>query len=182
MLLFWKSVMRKKPGKTLKFYLKLMRHRGTPAYVGRGVAVGLFSAFITPLGQMPLALLLALLIRGAKGSALLATWVTNPLNMPVVYPIQCYLGSLIIGSPLSYDSIKHLVLNALRSPSMETWWSLGGELVACFLAGGVLFGLLSAVPGYFITIGMVRRYRARRLHRKTAKMICRKTKELKLCD
>lgn len=182
MLLFWKSVMRKKPGKTLKFYLKLMRHRGTPAYVGRGVAAGLFSAFITPIGQMPLALLLALLVRGAKGSALLATWVTNPFNMPVVYSVQCYLGSFIIGDPLSYTLIKRLVSDILHNPSMETAGALGGELIASFLAGGILLGIAAAVPGYFITAEMVRRYRARRLHRKTAKMICRKTKELKLCD
>jgi uncharacterized protein (DUF2062 family) len=162
--------MRKRSGKSLKLYFKLMRHPGTPESVGRGVAVGLFSAFITPLGQMPLALLLALPLRGAKGAAVLSTWVTNPLNMPVVYPVQCYLGSFIIGNPLSYEEIKLLVLNVLHNPSMETWWSLGGELVASFLAGGVLFGLLSAVPGYFLTIEMVRRYRARKIKRKEFRM------------
>ncbi len=119
---------------------------------------------------MPLALLLALPLRGAKGAAVLSTWVTNPLNMPVVYPIQCYLGSFIIGNPLSYEEIKTLVLNALHNPSMGAWWSLGGELVACFLAGGVLFGLLSAVPGYFLTIELVRRYRARKIKRKELRM------------
>jgi uncharacterized protein (DUF2062 family) len=158
--------MRKQSGKSLKFYLRLMRHPGTPESVGRGVAAGLFSAFITPLGQMPLAILLALPLRGAKGAALLSTWVTNPLNMPVVYSVQCYLGSFIIGNPLSYALIKEMVLNALRHPSMETAGILGGELVASFLAGGMLFGLLSAVPGYFFTTAMVRRYRARKAKRK----------------
>ena len=167
--------MRKRSGKSLRLYFKLMRNPGTPESVGRGVAVGLFSAFITPLGQMPLALLLALPLRGAKGAAVLSTWVTNPLNMPVVYPVQCYLGSFIIGDPLSYELVKQLVLNALHNPSMETWWSLGGELVASFLAGGMLFGLLSAVPGYFLTIEMVRRYRARKIKRKEARMSRRKT-------
>ncbi|NOU36539.1 MAG: DUF2062 domain-containing protein [Kiritimatiellaceae bacterium] len=170
--------MRKRSGKSLKFYLRLMRHPGTPESVGRGVASGLFSAFITPIGQMPLALLLALLFRGAKGSALLATWVTNPLNMPVVYPVQCYLGSFIIGNPLSYELIKRMVLDALHNPSMKTAWALGGELVACFLAGGILFGLLSAVPGYFLTTEMARRYRARRAGRKELRMNRRKTEEI----
>jgi uncharacterized protein (DUF2062 family) len=147
-----------------------MRHPGSPESVGRGVAAGLFSAFMTPVGQMPLALLLALPLRGAKGAALLSTWITNPLNMPVIYSVQCYLGSFIIRNPLSYEEIKLLVLNALHNPSMETAWALGGELVACFLVGGVLFGLLSAILGYFLTTAMVRRYRARRIRRKEHKI------------
>lgn len=162
--------MRKRSGKSLKFYLRLMRHRGTPECVGRGVAAGLFSAFITPIGQMPLALLLALPLRGAKGAAILSTWVTNPLNMPVVYSVQCYLGSFIIGDPLSYGLIKRLVVEALTHPSIETAGLLGGELVASFLAGGMLFGLLSAIPGYFLTTEMVRRYRARKIKRKEARI------------
>jgi uncharacterized protein (DUF2062 family) len=182
MLLFWENVMRKRSGKSLKFYLRLMRHRGTPAYVGRGVASGLFSAFITPIGQMPLALLLAWPLRGAKGSALLSTWITNPFNMPVIYSIQCYLGSFVIGDPLSYTLIKHLVSDAITNPCFKTSGALGGELILSFFTGGLIFGTVSAVLGYFITATMVRRYRARRLHRKTAKMVCRKTKELKLCD
>ncbi len=155
-----------------------MRHPGSPESVGRGVAAGLFSAFITPVGQMPLALLLALPLRGAKGAALLSTWITNPLNMPVIYSVQCYLGSFIVGNPLSYEEIKLLVLNALHNPSMKTAWALGGELVACFLAGGILFGLLSAVPGYFLTIELVRRYRARKIKRKESKINRWKTEGL----
>lgn len=170
--------MRKRSGKSLKFYLRLMRHPGSPESVGRGVAAGLFSAFITPVGQMPLALLLALPLRGAKGAALLSTWITNPLNMPVIYSVQCYLGSFIVGNPLSYEEIKLLVLNALHNPSMKTAWALGGELVACFLAGGILFGLLSAVPGYFLTIELVRRYRARKIKRKESKINRWKTEGL----
>jgi uncharacterized protein len=167
--------MRRQSGKSLKFYLRLIRHPGTPESVGRGVAVGVFAAFMTPVGQMPLAILLALPLRGAKGSALLATWVTNPLNMPVVYSAQCYLGSFIIGAPLSYELIKRLVLDALRHPSMETAGLLGGELVASFLAGGMLFGLLSAVLGYFFTTAMVRRYRARKVKRKAERIRRHKT-------
>jgi len=147
-----------------------MRHPGTPESVGRGVAAGLFSSFITPIGQMPLALLLALPLRGTKGAAVLSTWVTNPLNMPVIYSVQCYLGSFIVGNPLSYEEIKLLVLNALHNPSMKTAWVLGGELIACFLAGGILLGFLSAVAGYFITTEMVRRFRARRTGRKAFRM------------
>ncbi|NOU36540.1 MAG: DUF2062 domain-containing protein [Kiritimatiellaceae bacterium] len=154
--------MRKRPGKWLMFFLRLVRHPGTPESVGRGVAAGLFSAFIIPAGHMPLAFLLAMLVRGARGSAVLSTWIINPLTLSVVYPVQCYLGSFIVGNPLSYALIKKLVMDFFDNLSWKTAAALGGELLASFLAGGLLLGSLAAVIGYFCTTEMARRYRARR--------------------
>ncbi len=111
---------------------------------------------------MPLAFLLAMLVRGARGSAVLSTWIINPLTLSVVYPVQCYLGSFMIGDPLSYDLIKQLVLDFFDNLSWETAWALGGELTASFLAGGLLFGFVAAVIGYFCATEMTRRYRTRR--------------------
>jgi uncharacterized protein len=162
--------MHKRPSKSLKFYLRLIRHHGTPESVGRGAAAGLFSAFITPIGQMPLALLLALPLRGAKITAMLTTWITNPLNMPVVYPAQCYLGSFLIGSPLSYTLIKQMVSDLIHNPSMKTVGALSGELIASFLAGGLLLGGIMAVSGYFLATELTRRYRARKIKRKEHKI------------
>lgn len=156
--------MRKRPKKSAEFFLQLIRHPGTPESVGRGVAVGLFSAFIIPAGHMMLAFLLAMLVRGARGSAVLATWIINPLTLSVVYPVQCYLGSFMIGNPLSYDLIKQLVMDFFANLSWETAWALGGELMASFFAGGLLLGTVVAVIGYFFTTEMARRYRARRSH------------------
>ena len=154
--------MRKRSEKSVTFFLRLIQHPGTPESVGRGVAAGLFSAFIIPVGHMPLAFLLAMLVRGARGSAILATWIINPLTLSVVYPVQCYLGSFMIGNPLSYDLIKKLVMDFFDNLSWKTAWALGGELMASFFAGGVLLGTVVAVIGYFFTTEMARRYRARR--------------------
>lgn len=154
-----------------------MRHPGTPESIGRGVAAGFFSAFIIPAFHMPLAFLLAMLVRGAKGAALLATWIVNPLTISVVYPVQCYLGSFIIGDLLSYPEIKQLVLDALAHPSWSAMWELGGELIFSFFAGGLILGTAVALIGYFLTTVMVRRYRARRNERKTARMSRSKKEE-----
>jgi hypothetical protein len=151
-----------------------MRHPGTPESVGRGVAAGLFSAFIIPVGHMLLAFPLAMLVRGARATAVLSTWIINPFTVPVLYPAQCYLGSYLIGDPLSYGLIKRLVLDAMTDPSLKTAGALSGELIASFLAGGLLLGTVLAIAGYFCTIVMVRRYRARRVRRKESKICCRK--------
>ncbi len=155
--------MRKRPRNSLKLYLRLMRHPGTPESVGRGVAAGIFSAFIIPAGHMLLAFLLAMLVRGARGAAVLSTWIVNPLTISVLYPVQCYLGSYLIGDPLSYTLIKRLVMDFVDNLSWETAWALGGELMASFLAGGLLLGSAFAVIGYFCTTEMVLRYRKRRI-------------------
>lgn len=165
-LLHFKTAMRKPQRKSVKFYLRLMRHPGTPESIGRGVAAGFFTAFIIPAGHMAVAFLLAVLIRGARGAAVLSTWITNPFTMPVVYPVQCYVGSFITGKPLSYSLIKKMVFSALHDRSLEAAGALSGDLIISFFAGGLLFGTIMAISGYFISIQMVRRYRIRRTFRK----------------
>lgn len=158
--------MHKQQRRLFRFYLKLMRHPDTPESLGRGVAVGLFSAFALPAGHMLAAFPLAMLVRGARGAALLATWVVNPITIPVIYPAQCYLGSFIVRDLLSYPEIKQLVAEFIADPSWSTICTLGGELIASFFAGGLLLGGLAAVVGYFLTTVMARRYRVRRGARK----------------
>ncbi len=159
--------MRRRSTPSFKFYLSLIHHPGTPESVGRGVAVGLFSASIIPVGHMLMAFLMALLVRGARGAAILSTWIINPLTMPVFYAVQCYVGSFIIGKPLSYLLIKQLVLDALHNPSFKTAGALSSELIASFFAGGLLLGTLAMFPAYFLTTAMVRRHRIRRAKKKT---------------
>ena len=149
-----------------RFYLKLVRHPGTPESLGRGVAAGLFVSFPLPAGHMLAAFPLAMLVRGARGAALLATWAVNPLTVSVVYPAQCYLGSFIIGDLLSYTEIKQLVAEFIADPSWSSICTLGGELIVAFFVGGLLMGGLAAVIGYFLTTAMARRYRIRRAERK----------------
>jgi uncharacterized protein (DUF2062 family) len=153
-------------GQTRRLYLKLIRHPGTPESIGRGIAAGLFSAFMLPAGHMFLAFLLAMLVRGARGAAMLATWITNPLTIPFIYPVQCYLGSLLLGNPLSYGLIKQRVLRALENPSAAQFRELGGELIAAFFTGGALLGITAALPGFFAATAMTRRHRARREQRR----------------
>lgn len=146
----------------LKLYLKLVRNPGTPESVGRGVAAGLFVSFLLPAGHMLLAFPLAMLVRGARGAALLATWVVNPITIPLIYPAQCYVGSFIIGDLLSFPEIRQLLSDVMAAPSWSSVCELGGELIASFFAGGLILGIAAAVIGYFLTTGMVRRYRTRR--------------------
>jgi len=158
--------MRKRQRRSLEFYLKLMRHPGTPESVGRGVAAGFCSAFILPVGHMVAAFFLAMLVRGARGAAVLSTWIINPLTIPFIWPVQCYLGSFIIGKPLSFELIKRLVSDAIHQRSVAAAGELSGRLLASFFAGGVLLGTVAAAAGYFFTTKLVKRHRERHAERK----------------
>jgi hypothetical protein len=153
-------------GKSLKFFLRMMRHPGTPESVGRGVAAGFLTAMLFPGGHMLAAFLLAMLVRGARGTAVLATWITNPFTIPFIWPAQCYLGSFLIGRPLSHEAIERLLWNAVHTPSMQTVGELSSELIASFFAGGAVLGTVLAVIGYFCATAIVRRHRARLAGRK----------------
>ncbi|MCF7849424.1 MAG: DUF2062 domain-containing protein [Kiritimatiellales bacterium] len=145
----------------------MLKHPGSPESVGRGVAVGLFSAFIIPFSlQMLVAFPLAVLVRGARVAALLSTWVSNPLTIPFIYPLQCLAGSYLIGKPLSYAAIRKMSGAIIETPSIGTLLSFGWELVLSFLVGGLIFGVLAAAAGYPATVMLVKRYRIKKTERR----------------
>lgn len=65
--------------------------------VPRGLAIGLFAAFIVPVGQFALAALAALPLRANVPLAASATLVTNPLTFPPIYFAAYKLGSAMLG-------------------------------------------------------------------------------------
>jgi uncharacterized protein (DUF2062 family) len=169
--------MHKQSGYPSKLYLSLIGHPGTPESVGRGVAAGLFSACILPAGHMLMAFLLATLIGGAQTVSILTTWIINPLTIPIVYPAQCYIGSFLIGRPLSYALIKHLVLDVLHNPSVETIQTLSSEIILSFFAGGLLLGTGMAATGFFLTTFFLHRHRIRQARKRKNKTIRQKEQD-----
>ena len=61
--------------------------------VPRALAIGLFAAFIVPVGQFLLAALLALPLRANVPLAAASTLVTNPLTFPPIYLAAYKVGS-----------------------------------------------------------------------------------------
>lgn len=68
--------------------------------VSAGFAIGIFIALTPTIGvQIPLIILSALFLRVNIPVALAASWVTNPLTAPVIYPLQYQLGLWLSGAP-----------------------------------------------------------------------------------
>lgn len=69
--------------------------------VPRALALGLFAAFILPVGQFALAAILAVVIRANVPLAAATTLVTNPLTFPPIYFAAYKLGILLLRHPSS---------------------------------------------------------------------------------
>jgi uncharacterized protein (DUF2062 family) len=137
--------------------------RFTRRSVPRGVALGLFAAFIIPVGQIFLAAFLALPSRANVPLATLVTFVTNPFTLPFWLVVANKVGNVTLR--IDADG------PALASSAMETGaWSAFVEFVQ--LAGATAFGFVVmavAAPavGYFVSgwiwRAVVARKRAKRL-------------------
>jgi uncharacterized protein len=144
---------------TKKYYYKLIRADGSPHAIALGVAFGLFFGTAIPLGQALLALFFAFVFRANKIVAFAVTWVSNPYTTPFMYIGFCYLGSRIIGDPLTIEQIKHTIEEIFTSFSFEKCWDVGFYIIISYMVGGAVVGGIAAIAGYFFSRKAVIKYR-----------------------
>jgi uncharacterized protein (DUF2062 family) len=169
------------------YYLKLVRQPGSPDYIARGVAIGLFIGMLIPMGgQIVVALALAYLLKAHKIPAMGCTWITNHFTIGFIYPIQCYLGSYFTKHPLTLEELKVIfeqfidaVIKAEEQGfvdgiqlAFKELLKLGSEILVPFFIGGAIIGGILALIGYFTAYGVITHHRAKkdiRLNKKLAK-------------
>ncbi|OBV12344.1 putative membrane protein [Erythrobacter dokdonensis DSW-74] len=137
--------------------------RFTRRSVPRGVALGLFAAFIIPVGQIFLAAFLALPSRANVPLAALVTFVTNPFTLPFWLVVANKVGNVTLR--IDADG------PALANSAVETGaWSKFAEFFE--LAGTTAFGFavmaaIAPAVGYLVSgwiwRAVVARRRAKRL-------------------
>lgn len=109
--------------------------------VARGMALGLFVAFILPIGQIIVAAFFAGLARGNVLVASAATFVATPLTFPAIYYGAYKLGTWVLGGK------GHVTLDHVEAaPSMMHVFA--GASVPTLL-GLLLFAIISSLIGYF---------------------------------
>ena len=139
--------------------------------VARGVAVGLFSAFVLPVGQVFLAALFAILVRGNLIVASLATLVTNPFVMPAIYVAAWRTGREILGPTAEIRGV-------LEDEPMTADFLTGLSDASLYTAVGLLvFSTVSSVVGYVLvhllwwvsTRGKIRQRKRRAVERRASR-------------
>lgn len=154
-------------------YLKPIAHRFlspelwrfTRRSVPRGVALGLFAAFIVPLGQIFLAAFLALPARANVPLAALVTFVTNPFTFPFWAIIAKKLGDFMLNIDRSMGG---LALSDTRDGLVAYIAELLGVAAVAYF-GFLVLAILSAAVGYLVSSWvwryLVGRKRTKRLAR-----------------
>jgi uncharacterized protein (DUF2062 family) len=111
--------------------------------------VGLFMAFMPIPGQMPLAALLALMLRCNLPISVCLVWITNPLTMPALFFMAYRVGALIINVPVT--AIEFELSFSWLSHQLANIWQP-------FLLGCLICGLFFGCLGYFV-VSMLWRWR-----------------------
>jgi uncharacterized protein len=138
--------------------LRVLRLRGEPNEVAGGVAIGVFIGFTPPVPlHTALAVATALLLRKSKLAAVLGCWIANPFVLPLIYVLDYQLGQVVLGA--------HRPLLEFSALSGSQLLNIGWEIAFPLLTGGMVLGLLSIAPSYFLTKRFVILYRERKRKR-----------------
>ncbi len=160
--------------KFVYFYSKILKEKAPPEYIARGWAIGMFCGCLIPFGvQLMCSIPLSFLLKGSKIGATLGTLLTNHFSVFIIYPAQCYVGSLLMGGNLSYGKIEEAMADVLDKQDWATLLSLGSELITAFFIGGAILTAITTPITYFGVLRLVNHYRAvkekKRLMREAAK-------------
>lgn len=149
----------------------------TPEAIAWGTAIGLMIAFSPTFGfQMLLCIVCSLVFRMNRLMALAVVQITNFVTaMPIYY--ACYrVGSLMLWRhPRGYAAFKQQVRNVTAAEgtlfehlnlALGGAWSLAKEVMLPMTLGGLLVGLVCAIPGWYFTRWFVVHHRAKLAEKK----------------
>ena len=166
------------PGKIKRFlryfYNRFIRLHGSVNQIAWGTALGLFVAMSPTMGfQMAIAIPVAAFFKISKLASAIAVWVTNPATAPFIYWINYKIGAKLLGYPVN----AHFLAN----PSWDALVKSGTHTIISLTLGGIITGIIIAIPGFLITQSMVaaaREKAARLKERKRRKKEQKKAKAI----
>lgn len=139
--------------------------RFTRRSVPRGVALGLFAAFIIPVGQIFLAAFMALPARANVPLAALVTFVTNPFTIAFWAVVANRVGTFI----LRIDAATAGVATEQLESGAWQWVIDAFEVAGVTVVGFLVLAVITSAVGYLVSSAIwrviVARKRAKRLKR-----------------
>ena len=108
---------------------KILGEKASPEFIARGWAIGMFYGCAIPFGfQLILSIPTAILLKGSKIGATVATFVTNHFTIFIIYPVQCWVGNRLLGGGFSYGAISHALRDVVKDQSWDSVLQLGHGL------------------------------------------------------
>lgn len=139
--------------------------RFTRRSVPRGVALGVFAAFIIPVGQIFLAAFMALPARANVPLAAAVTFVTNPFTLAFWLVVANRVGNFML-------QVDAATAGVAAGKAQSTWWVAtvdAFEVAGVTVLGFLVLAVVGSAVGYLVSSAiwrvMVARKRAKRLKR-----------------
>lgn len=119
--------------------------RFTRRSVPRGVALGIFTGILIPMGQIPASAVLALPLRANIPAAALTTFLTNPFTTPFLWAAAYWVGRKV----LRFDSAVPGAPIANKVAANMDWlqW-LYAEAGPALIVGLLVLTVVGAILGY----------------------------------
>ena len=142
---------------------KMVRDPLPPEDVAAGWALGMFVGCSVPFGlQLIVSVPLAMMMRVSKVGATVGTFITNPLTIWIIYPAQTMAMGWLLGRDFSWDYILKAMRGVAKNSDWKTLLSLSGDVVVCFILGGLALAAVLTPITYFTVRTLVRKYRSGR--------------------
>ncbi len=138
-------------------YLRLVRQNDAPDKVAKGVGLGVFIGIFPTFGVGTiLAIFIASWAKWNRASAVLGTFIMNPLFNPFFVSLSVVTGNFFVpaGSRITVEMFRNGKL-----------WHGFLHAIPTYLLGNFLISTLFATLAYWLTLGAVREYQRRRAAR-----------------
>ncbi|WP_240699968.1 DUF2062 domain-containing protein [Sphingomonas gei] len=137
--------------------------RMTRRSVPRGVALGMFTGILIPMGQIPASAVLALPLRANVPAAALTTFFTNPFTTPFLLILYYKVGSWVLhlGGPLPGTAKK-----AAEDGGWLHWFAADVGLPTAI--GMAICAVIGGVISYFVTALAWRLWVSRKWRRRSS--------------
>jgi uncharacterized protein (DUF2062 family) len=144
--------------------------RFTRRSVPRGVALGLFAAFIIPIGQIFLAAFLALPSRANVPLAALVTFVTNPFTLPFWLVVANKVGNFTLRLDVAGPALAKAQANSGAWAMVVEFFQMAGATAFGFIVLAVVAPTIGYILSGWVWRAVVSRKRARRLRAMEARL------------
>lgn len=143
------------------FCLRFLRLRGTPNYISRGLAFGVFAGCFPLFGlQTIMGVLLAVIFRGHKLAAAAGTWVSNPLTYVPIFAFNYKVGEFLLGFGIGQTQVSF-------PDNWQSWAELkplGFVFLVSLFFGCLTVGSVAALLTYIVSFKFLSRWRKRGLN------------------
>ncbi|OKH24243.1 DUF2062 domain-containing protein [Chroogloeocystis siderophila] len=135
------------------WFWRILNLRGTPQYIARGLAAGIFAGLFPLFGfQTLISIALATLFKGNKLMAAAGTWISNPLTYIPIFLFNFQVGRRLVGN-------QDLVFTSESVASWQQFLEVGIEIIFVLFVGCFVVGLVCAIASYYICIILVQHLR-----------------------